>query len=64
MTVEELKHFFEEYSALSINAVNDEAGMSNSYLQKILLGERSLTQKTLDKLLPVLKKYGYKEKAE
>lgn len=60
MTIEELKAFFEEYSALSIKAVNREAGLSNSYLGKILSGERPLTQKTLDKIMPVLEKYGYK----
>ncbi|WP_299466596.1 helix-turn-helix transcriptional regulator [uncultured Microscilla sp.] len=62
MTIEELKAFFEEYSALSIKAVNKEAGLSNSYLSKILSGGRPLTQKTLDKLMPVLEKYGYKGK--
>ncbi|EAY30515.1 hypothetical protein [Microscilla marina] len=61
MTIEELKAFFEEYSALSINAVNKEAGLGNSYLHAILMGGRPLTQKTLDKLMPVLEKYGYKE---
>ena len=61
MTIEELKQFFEEYSALSINAVNKEAGLPNSYLGKIMMGGRPLSQKTLTKLLPVLKKYGYKE---
>lgn len=61
MTIEELKQFFEEYSALSINAVNKEAGLPNSYLSKILAGGRPLSQKTLDKLIPVLIKYGYKK---
>ena len=61
MTIEELKKFFEEYSALSVNAVNKEAGLGNSYLHAILMGGRPLSQKTLDKLMPVLEKYGYKE---
>lgn len=64
MTIEELKAFFEEYSALSITAVNNEAGLSASYLNKILLGGRPLSQKTLDKLMPVLEKYGYKNKVK
>jgi plasmid maintenance system antidote protein VapI len=59
MTIQELKQFFEERPSLSVNGVTLEAGLSESYLSKILRGNRSLSQKTIDKLKPVLKKYGY-----
>jgi hypothetical protein len=59
MTIEELKQFFEERPALSVRGVNDDAGLSQSYLGKVLRGERTLSQNIIDKLLPVLKKYGY-----
>ncbi|EAY24098.1 hypothetical protein [Microscilla marina] len=64
MTIEELKKFFEEHPSLSINGVNNEAGLTDSYLGKILGGKRPLSQKTVEKLLPVLKRYGYAEKKE
>lgn len=59
MTLEELKHFFEERPALSVRGVNDDAGLSDNYLNKILRENRELSQKTLEKLIPVLRKYGY-----
>ncbi|EAY31158.1 hypothetical protein [Microscilla marina] len=59
MTIEELKQFFDERPSLSVNGVGQEAGLSSSYLSKIFLEQRPLSQKTTGKLLPVLKKYGY-----
>ncbi|HAS44001.1 MAG TPA: DeoR family transcriptional regulator [Microscillaceae bacterium] len=62
MTLEELKQFFEERPSLSINGVNNEAGLTDSYLGKILKDIRPLTPKTLNKIIPVLEKYGYSGK--
>ncbi|WP_299453753.1 DeoR family transcriptional regulator [uncultured Microscilla sp.] len=59
MTIEELKQFFDERPSLSVNGVTLEAGLSESYLSKILRDTRPLSSKTVDKLKPVLKKYGY-----
>ena len=59
MTIEELKQFFEERPALSVNGINKEAGFSVSYLGKVVREERVLSQNIVDKLLPILKKYGY-----
>jgi transcriptional regulator with XRE-family HTH domain len=59
MTVEELKQFFEERPALTMRGINDHAGLSDNYLNRILREDRKISQKTLDKLLPVLKIYGY-----
>ena len=59
MTLEELKQFFEERPALSVNGINKEAGFSDSYLSKIMRGERNLSKQTIEKLTVLLKKYGY-----
>ena len=60
MTLQELKQFFEERPSLSVRGVAVEAGLSDSYLSKIFLGGRPLSQKSIDKLLPIVEKYGYK----
>ena len=60
MTLEELKQFFEERPSLSMRGVASEAGLSDAYLSKIFLGGRPLTQKSIDKLRPILEKYGYR----
>lgn len=60
MTIQELKQFFEERPSLSVRGVAIEAGLSDSYLSKIFLGGRPLSQKSIDKLFPILEKYGYK----
>jgi len=62
MALEELKQFFEERPSLSMRGVASEAGLSDAYLSKIFLGGRPLTQKTLNKIIPVLEKYGYSRK--
>jgi len=59
MTTEELKLFFAERPALSVRGVNDDAGLSDNYLNKILRENRKLSQKNIDKLMPILRKYGY-----
>lgn len=61
MTIEQLKKFFGERPSLSVRGVAAEAGLSNSYLSQIFMGGRPLSQKSIDKLLPIVKKYGYKE---
>ncbi|EAY24096.1 hypothetical protein [Microscilla marina] len=59
MTIEELKKFFEERPALSVRGVNDDAGLSDNYLNKILRNNQKISKKTIDKLDPILRKYGY-----
>ena len=61
MTIEQLKQFFEERPSLSVRGVAMEAGLSSSYLSKMFMGGRPLSKKSIDKLLPVLEKYGYKD---
>lgn len=62
VTVEILRDFFETHPALSVRGVNEEAGLSNAYLHSILRGKKPLSKKSLAKLLPVLKRYGYQQK--
>ena len=60
-TVSDLKKFLESRSALSVSAFCREAGVSKRLLDYILNGERTLTDETIYKLLPVMRKYGYSE---
>ena len=61
LTVSDLKDFLKSRSALSVSAFCREAGVSKRLLDYILNGERTLTDETAAKLLPVMKKYGYSE---
>ena len=61
MTATQLKTFLESRSALSVSAFCREAGVSKRLIDYILSGERSLTDETVSKLLPVMGKYGYSE---
>lgn len=61
ISVEKLKKFFEERPALKYYSIGVESGLSGSHLGKIISGERPLSQDTINKLLPVIKKYGYTE---
>lgn len=59
LTLEKLQKFFEERPALSHRAIGMEAELSASLLGKILRNERKLTDETIEKLMPVIMKYGY-----
>lgn len=63
MTIEELKAFFSERPTLTNKGISREAGLSINFLGQILRGEKKLTSDTSNKLLPILKKYGYKLKS-
>lgn len=59
MKKEDIEKFFKDRPALSKSSLCKEAKISKGLLDMIIKGERTLTQDTIDKLLPVLKKYGY-----
>lgn len=59
----ELKQFFETHKAVSIAVVSSEAGYSarSNYIRKLLEtgGKDEIPAQLANRLLPVLKKYGY-----
>lgn len=59
MTAEHLKQFFSERPQLSAFGFAKEAGISPRLMLYLLSGERSLTERTASKLLPVMVRYGY-----
>ena len=62
LTIQNLRAFIDERPLLTALGISKEAGIkSDSLLNKVLKGDRNLTQKVIDKILPVLKKYGYVE---
>ncbi len=61
MTPAQLLQFFADRPQLSAYGFAKEAGISPRLMDYILKGERSLTERTVKKLLPVVIKYGYKE---
>jgi plasmid maintenance system antidote protein VapI len=61
ITREDLIQFFEDRPSLSREGIAREAGISGKQLQLIISGERKLTDKSIGKLFPVLKLYGYKK---
>ena len=58
LTLESLKVFLK--SLPTAQKIEKEAGLQQGYLGKIMAGDRSLTEKTKAKLLPVLQKYNFK----
>jgi DNA-binding LacI/PurR family transcriptional regulator len=55
-----MKNWIKTRRALSINMIEKEAGMTQGTLSKYLNGKRGLPDKHRERLLEVLKKYGYK----
>lgn len=51
--------FLDERPALTNRALAKEAGISEVTIRRIKSGESEITPRTSEKLLPVLKKYGY-----
>lgn len=60
--LENLKQFFTDRPQLTPYGFAKEAGVSPRLLDYILNDQRSLTERTWIKLLPVMKKYGFIEK--
>lgn len=57
--VKNLKEFFDERPNLSPSAISQEAGYDARYLRYILSGERNMTSNMINKLKPILLKYGF-----
>lgn len=60
ITVEQIRAFLIERPLLTDRGVSKEAGLSDSYLGKVLRGDLKLTENSIAKLEPVLSKYGFK----
>ncbi len=48
-----------EHPALSLNQLEKEAKLPQSLLSKVTKGKRKLNESHLDKVIPVLKRYGF-----
>ena len=58
MKIENLKNFLDQ-PGINVSGICQEAELDPSYLRKILIGKRSLTQDIIKKLEPVLICYGF-----
>jgi chromosome partitioning protein len=56
---EKIIEFFKERPALSVNQIEKEAGLPPTTLSKAVRGERNLNEAHIQKLIPILKKYGF-----
>ncbi|MFN8257700.1 MAG: hypothetical protein U0W24_18540 [Bacteroidales bacterium] len=56
---EKIIEFFKERPALSVNQIEKEAGLPPTTLSKAIRGERNLNKVHIQKLVPILKKYGF-----
>lgn len=62
LTLEQFQQFLSERKgAINVTYLAEEIGMSRGHLNQIVAGTRGFTQKTVNKLLIVLPKYGYQE---
>lgn len=60
LTLEQVRQFFAARErTLNVSPIGEESGLAQGHLNKVLKGERGFTKRTAEKLLPVLKKYGY-----
>lgn len=59
ITVEQIRAFLTERPLLTNRGVSKEAGLSDAYLGKVLTGHLRLTDNAIEKLKPILEKYGY-----
>lgn len=59
MKIEDVIKFLEKNSAISLSGLDKEAGFSSSTMCRVMSGDRNLSEKSLQKLEPVLRKYGY-----
>ena len=58
---EKIIDFLKERPALSVNQLEKEAGLPPTTLSKAVRGERNLNEQHIQKLIPILKKYGFNE---
>jgi hypothetical protein len=59
MTLSELKKFFAQ-KGINASGCCKEAGITNTYLGFILTKKRPITTGFIEKMLPVMQKYGFK----
>ena len=59
MNIKQLEQFFEERPAINKSEFAKECGITRQYLLMILNHQRPLTEQTVEKLLPVMKRYGW-----
>jgi len=57
---EKIIEFLKQRPALSLNMLEQEAVLPQSLLSKAMKGKRRLNQSHIDKLVPVLERYGFK----
>lgn len=60
LTKETLREFLDSHPAVSPRALSIEAGLNPMYINQLYNSGKSLTDKAIEKLLPVLEKYGWK----
>jgi hypothetical protein len=61
-TLKQIKQFFKERPNLSVSGISQEAGFSSRYLSFILEGDKPVTKNVVEKLQPVLLRYGFGRK--
>jgi len=59
MTKQDLKQFLEERPSLSKRGLAREADISYQLIDYIIAEKRTLTDQTIEKLKPVMQKYGW-----
>ena len=59
MEIDKIKEFLSTRPQLTAYGLEQESKLSDGTLFKALKGERGLSKNAYEKLLPVLKKYGY-----
>ena len=59
MTRQDLKQFLEERPSISKRGLAREADISYQMIDYIVVGKRTLTNETIEKLKPVMQKYGW-----
>lgn len=55
-----IKEFFKTHELISVSGISLESGFSSRYLSLIISGEKRLTKNVYSKVIPTLKKYGFK----
>lgn len=61
MTLTQLQQFFHERPQLTAHGTALECGLSPRIVAYILTGKRSLSKRSIEKLMPIVEKYGYVE---
>ena len=59
MTRQDLKQFLEERPSISKRGLAREADISYQMIDYIVAGKRTLTNETIEKIKPVMQKYGW-----